>query len=493
MSEKKLSKKEIIRELWLRGNLSFKLHKVQKELYEKFYSSDPNSISVWLLARQSGKSVLLGLLALEQAIRTPNSIIKLVTDTKVHIESIFEPIFNQLLEDAPAEVIPEYDKKSYKYKFRNGSQIQLAGTDNKHYERLRGQKSQLILVDEAGFCNDLTEVVSSVLLPTTTHTGGKIVLASTPPLESDHDFYSFIEEAEQNNRLTKKTIFDNPLLSSDVVDNIVKQMGGRESERFRREYLVELIRDSSTTVIPEFDDTAEREIVVDSYPRPLYYDNYVAMDLGGKDLTVVAFGYYDFKNQKIVIEDEIVMDFRKPGSNIKTLTEQITQKESDLWMNIQTNEVKFPYSRVSDINPIVTQEILVQSNYEMNFQQARKDDKQAAINHLRNLIQSRQIVILSKCKTIIRHIKNVRWKSTNDKTKFARSTDDGHYDGVDATIYLVRSVQFNKNPYPANYRFEGKEHITFYPRTDQSSNGLMQSKETTNNLDVFKALFKKKV
>jgi len=48
----------------------------------------------------------------------------------------------------------------------------------------------------------------SILLPTTIHTKGKLILASTPPEEPDHDFIQFIEQAEQENCLTKKTLFE---------------------------------------------------------------------------------------------------------------------------------------------------------------------------------------------------------------------------------------------------------------------------------------------
>ena len=34
-----------------------------------------------------------------------------------------------------------------------------------------------------------------------------------------------------------------------------------------------------------------------------------------------------------------------------------------------------------------------------------------------------------------------------------RSPDDGHYDAVDALIYMIRSISFNKNPYPAHYGY----------------------------------------
>ena len=446
-SPKKVSKSAAIAELWNRGELSWKCHSVQKDMRSVFYNADDNATLVWLLARQSGKSVELAILALEQCLRKPNSIVKLLTDTKLHAQSIFDPIFKMLLEDCPEHLKPAYVESKFTYHFSNGSSIQLAGSDNKHYERLRGQKSDLVLVDEAGFCDNLKHIVKSVLLPTLTHTGGKIVLASTPPTDSDHDFYEFIEQAELNNTLTKKTIHDNPLLKGEQVQRIIKEMGGENSPQFRREYLCEVIREEENVLFPEFTPELEAEIVKE-WPKPPFYDTYVAMDLGYKDLTAVLFAYYDFKADKVIFEDEIVLSGKE--LQLPDLTERIIKKEADLWTNPLSNEVKIPNIRVSDINYIVTKEIARISNGDLIFDVAKKDDNEAALNKLRVMLANEQIIINPKCTTLIRHLKNVKWKSPNNRVLFGRSPDDGHYDAVDALKYLIRNINFNKNPYPAH-------------------------------------------
>jgi len=457
-----IDKREAYNELWRRGILHWKCHPLQKEMYDRFYAAEPNSTLVWLLARQTGKSYLLAILALEHALKKNDSIIKLVTDTKVHIQSIFEKVFLELLADCPEKIRPEFKSKYQTYFFPNGSQIQLAGTDNQNYEHLRGQKSVLVLVDEAGFCSDLNEVVKSVLFPTTTHTGGKIILSSTPPSDPEHEFIQFIEEAEMTGNIVRKTIYDNPLLTPEKIEQIKKQMGGEASERFRREYLCEMIKDPTLSVIPEFDDALEKEIVKE-WPRPPYFDSYEAMDIGGRDLTVVIFGYYDFRANKLVIEDELVIDFNKPDENIPKLTKGIEEKEKSLWTNQLTLETKPPYMRVSDINYIVVREILNASNNKVNFIPANKDDNQTAINNLRTMLSSRKIVINPRCKTLIRHLKNVKWDSKTNRIRFARSPDCGHYDAVDALKYFVRHVVYTKNPYPAHYDLNMKDLYVHNP------------------------------
>jgi hypothetical protein len=67
------------------------------------------------------------------------------------------------------------------------------------------------------------------------------------------------------------------------------------------------------------------------------------------------------------------------------------------------------------------------------------------------MINSNKIAINPKCTTLIRHLKNAKWASTTSKDTFARCPQGSHYDGVDACAYLVKAVDFKRNPYPKSY------------------------------------------
>lgn len=445
-----ITKAGVKAELWRRGILSWKLKPHQRELYDLYYNTD-EKIMVWLLGRRSGKSTILCLLAIESCIRTPNTIVKFVAPTKTQLQGYVRTLMRPLLEDCPNDIKPEFRSKDYSYIFKNGSEIHLAGSDNKHAEKLRGSSANLCLVDEAGSCDDLENTIKSILLPTTLTTNGKIILASTPPMHDDHDFLKFIEIAEANKTLIKKTIFDNTLLTQKQIDDEIELAGGVHTEYFRREYLCEIIRDSTTTIIPEFTEELQAKIVKE-WPRPPFFDWYASMDLGGAaDLTVVLFAYYDFRADKVIIEDELVIQAQEEDY-LPKLINGIKEKEFTLWHSPITNEVKIPYLRVSDINFIATSEIARQSaklGYPIVFSQARKDDRDTAINNLRLMLSSGKIIINPKCVSLIRHLKNGRWKP--NKKEFAHSQDNGHYDAIPAAYYLCRHVVFNKNPYPAGY------------------------------------------
>jgi len=440
--------------LWRRGVLSFKLHSGQMTLYDLFYGSK-NKVQTWLISRRFGKSFALCILALEQCIRVPNSTVKFLSPTMKQVNTNVRPLFKKILEDCPVDVCPQFAQKDYIYYFPNGSEIQLAGSDAGNAERLRGGDSSLAFIDEAGSCDNLEDTVKSILLPTTLMTNGKIILASTPPKEPDHEFLSFVEDAEIKGALIKKTIHDNPMLTKIQIKELFDELGGETSESSRRELLCEIIKDSKTTVIPEFTKELEEEIVMD-WKRPPHYDMYEGLDLGFKDLTVNILGYFDFRNNKIIIEDEVIVDFKEKNTTIETLVARVREKEHLHFFNHLTSEQKLPTKRISDLDYIAINEIKKASKYEMIFEPVKKDSLDAMINFLREKLKKKEIIINPRCVTLIRHLRNAKWKRT-DKSMMARSPDDSHYDALMALAYLIRGIDYRKNPFPAYYGNEQKD------------------------------------
>ena len=427
--------------------MKWKLHSLQKKIYDTFYTSD-RYISTLLISRQTGKSFLMCILAVEACLRKPNTIVKYACPKQKMVKTILKPIMRTILEDCPPEIKPEYKENDKIYLFPNGSEIQMAGTDNQNYDNIRGGKSDLWIVDEAGFCNELDTVVFSVLSPTTTTTKGRGILASTPdPDAPEHSFIKeFVEPAQSRGELFKYTIHDNPMLDESARNKIIAQYpGGEKNPKYRAEFLCEIIRNYENTVIPEFDDLTEKIIVTDQYVRPKYYDTYISMDIGGKDFTVALFAYYDFLRGKLVIEDEFVL---KDKQNSTKIVKGVKDTCAKLW------DEKPVYLRFADNNNIILLNDLSANG--LSFIPTRKDNKEAAINDVRIKVMDNQIIIHPRCITLIYHLKFATWAKKNDKSSgsykaFARSADGGHFDALDALIYLVRNVIYTKNPYPANY------------------------------------------
>lgn len=438
-----ISRKAAVEILWNRGNLDYKLDALQREMKANFIYSR-RKINTWLMSRRLGKSHTLCTLAIETCLKKPRSIVKYLSPEIRQTKTIINPIIRELIADAPANLKPEFKTQENLWRFPNGSEIHVAGSDKGGSEKLRGTASNLCIVDEAGFCDDLKYTVRTILLPTMVTTGGKLLLSSTPPRQSEHEFIEYVQAADIEGSLIKKTVYDCPRYSKEFIEaEILAQYKGPEDPDFKREYLVEMNRNEDFTVIPEFDDAAEIEIVKD-IPLPAHYDSYVSVDYGVRDLTVALFAYYDFKLAKLVIQDELIMNGVR--MNTKILAEEIRTKEANLWQDPYSGTPKPVYMRVSDNNLLLIQDL--SSIHNLFFTATDKHNKEGFLNQLRLMISDRKIIISPRCRTLIHHLKYASWDK--DRRKFKRLAGLGHADAVDALIYLIRNVVYSKNPYPNN-------------------------------------------
>jgi len=468
-----LNRSEAVTELWNRGVLKWKLHDGQKEIYNAIEESTVKTLVV-CSSRQLGKSYLLLTIATEICLQKPNAIVKYICPRQKQVKTILKPTMIEIMKDCPPELRPDLKINDAMYVFPNGSEIHMSGTDNGNHENIRGGKADLCVVDEAGFCNDLDYVIKSVLLPTTQHTNGKVILVSTPSKTPDHEFViKYMTPASYANNLIIKTIHDNPLLSKEQINEIIAEYpGGEENPEFRREYLCEVVIDEESAVIPEFTAPLQKEIIME-WEKPTFYDGYVAMDPGFRDLTAVLFAYYDFKNGKVIIEDELVMN--GPKMTTDYLAASILAKEAEVFKDELTHEAITPYLRVSDNNLILLNDL--QIKHKLTFLPTAKDDKWAAINNTRMMIAQGIVIINPRCKHLINHLKGATWDSR--KKSCVRSPDNGHYDCVDALIYLLRNVSLTKNPYPSNYGLGGPDFFDYH-----------QATEDTEITKVFKKIFR---
>lgn len=440
--------------LWQMGIVVWKLDVTQKLLYD-FYHHINHKVIVVNASRRLGKSFFLLTLALEQCLKFPKSIVKYIQPETGMIRKNLNPDFEQMLQDCPVEMRPKFHTQDNMWVFPNGSKIHLAGTDNGNYDKLRGGNAHLCLIDEAGFCTDLKHIINSILTPLTLLTKGRIVLSSTTPPTPDHEFNEYMEYAEKEGTLIRKTILDAvedhkqelyPRITEEIVADILKAYpGGVENQAFKTEYLCQKIYNSSDSVIPEFTEEVQRDTIVE-WPKPPFVNCYTAMDIGFTDLTVVLFGYWDYDNAVLVIQDEYVVN--GPTLTTSTLAEQIKKKEAELWTNKLTREFEAPYKRVSDNNLIVINDLTV--DHGLYFQATDKHDKLSYVSLLRTMIENREVIINPRCKTLIMHMRTGTWDKS--KKDFKRSADGGHYDALAALLYLSRNIDKTRNPYPNGYR-----------------------------------------
>lgn len=422
---------------WTFGLLSYKLDASQLSVYEQFYACTAPKF-VLNCSRRWGKSYLLCLIAIEMAIRNPGSQIRFAAPTARQCSTIVLPLFREILEDCPKHLAPEWHRADGVWRFHNHggaqlSEIHIVGCDNGGEERLRGTSADLWIVDEAGLVDQLDYLINDILMPQTLTTEGRGFIASTPPKTPAHPFADYCARALEQGAYAHRTIFDNPRLTPRMLARCQTEAGGTETTTWRREFLAQFVVDESRAVVPEFNPLVHmRERV-----RPKYFDAYVGMDLGFLDLTVVLFGYWDFKEAQLYIEDELALR----RANTQKLATDIQAKELALWGR------KAPYLRVSDVEHRTIADL--STLHGLKFIPTAKDDKETAVNAVRVAFQEGKILINPRCEVLKFHLETAIWSDTG--RSYARIRSDGkygHFDGVDALVYLWRSINYHRNPYP---------------------------------------------
>lgn len=432
---------------WQRGLLDYKLLPHQKDLFAILGTRNSRKICI-NSSRRFGKTTSLLIYAFKFGIKNPGSLIRFVAPTQKALRKNIFPIIKDILADCPVEFLPKWDTQNSCYVFPNGTEFHLYGTDSGQADSLRGQRTELAIIDEAAFVQDgtLRYIVQDVLLPQTLTCNGRIILASTPQkyqTQSGEEFRDFCNEAKMVDAYHTKTIYENTSLSEALIAEYCKESGGKHSITWRVEYCCEFIIDPEKRILPEW-DTAKH---VEDIPNPQmfgHYHKYVAMDLGVKrDFTVMLFGYYDFHKAKLVILDEHKMK----NMTSQELIDDMKAKEEFLFSN-------FPvYRRVADTdNPLLLNDMA--HIHGLPIIPTTKSTLETMVNELRIFIDAGKLVVHPRCKFLAGSLENAVWANNaagRMRKDFSRSPTYGHFDALAALMYLVRNVDVHSNPIPADH------------------------------------------
>jgi len=409
-------------------------------MIDKAFLASKSQLFVGNCSRQLGKTYWAVTKAVEQALKQPKSQIRYGAAFQSDLVEFIIPAFNKVMDDCPKGIKGKFKTKGNKFVFPNGSEVKLVGLD-RNPDGLRGNTLDLIILDECGFVNNLDYLYKSIIIPATTHRpNARIILISTPPSTPAHPFVDYCAKAELEQSYSMFTVHQNPMLDQAAIDRLMKESGGADSTTWRREYLCEFVTDSDLAIIPEWKDEYIQTIIPNEYYN--YYHKYVGMDLGTKDFTALVFGYYDFKNATLVIQDEMVMN--GPSMNTDKLVKAIRAKEDLVWQGAP------PFRRISDNNNLMLLQDM-SSLHNLHFSATNKDTLEAMINEVRIMVGAGRIIVDPKCKMMSGCLKYGVWNTK--KTQFARSGVYGHYDHLAALIYLVRNLAKHTNPIPVDHGF----------------------------------------
>lgn len=489
------------------GSLSWKLKDYQLPEYDDFCDWNTKRQSraylqwvkeidglydnLWLdeCGRRYGKTVKWLCIQYIDALRRPGFRGVIATPLRSSIGGIIVPLTKLIFADAPVKLFP-------RYKGSNGadheclyiealdSTIKLVGLD-KHPDATRGQFLDAAHITEAAFVKDLYELVTAVLMPQFRYRPWAwIALESSTAKAPDCDFNRvFREDAKLRGTYRMRTIRDNPELTEEEIETEERRSGGKDSHVCRRELYCEEVRDPDDMVIPEFDEEVH---VVAEWPTPDYAIAYEGFDPGLTDPCGLVGGYLDWAHQCFVIQfgwhrsnastGEVVATaqaferqfwgsgHRAPGERRRELSisdalvtgdgkvweapdEALTYWEEGEW-SLKPN----PYGRISDIANRFILDLNV--DYGMHIRPALKGpgSADADLQHLRTLFAARpariRIVRNGHTDGIIAQLRSGMWNTDDNghRTDWQRSKTLGHLDELAALKYLVRDINWQRNP-----------------------------------------------
>lgn len=333
-----------------------------------------------------------------------------------------------------------------KFVFSNGSFIKICGCNNNQFNNLRGNKSDTFIIDEARDVDDLNTVIKDIALPqllSSSYTNKRILIASTPPTSPDHPFKKHAEKAKARGAYSYYTIHDGWYTPEELIP-FIEESGGIESTTWKREYLAEFVTDETLQIIPEWDS---KQFIQD-VPKDDYFQFWricEGLDMGYRDFTAWIMGYYNFNEAKLIIEYEIAL--RENDFTTEALAKDIHKTEEEYKQNSNRHR------RIADCNNLNMLADLTRL-YKLPFQPVnKKHGKTWMVNQLRQLVKSGRLIIHPRCKMLIASLEFGIWKKGLEE--FDRSEELGHYDFIDALVYLVAvllpTVE-HLNPVPPLYK-----------------------------------------
>jgi hypothetical protein len=310
---------------WEAGDFTPYLHAKQLEAWEllwRWWQLDPTEQTQGQYARifglewgrRVGKSALctwalsrLGIL-LPPLIGRPAKL-RYTTMFQHSIDTIVGEVLRDVFRHAPASCQPMYHGKRGVqpaglyfplYGPMQGSYIAMAGLD-KNPHALRGQGCDGEVISEAGFIDDLEEMIEGVLYAQYQGRDWARMILETSAPDRLHTAWElkFLPDCKLRSAHHRATLDDNPRLAPKVREEFIRAAGGRGAVRCEREYYNVIAADMTLATFPELG----QQHMLDEYALPKHCLTFTALDPGHRHLFAVLFAVYDPARAGVVIVD----------------------------------------------------------------------------------------------------------------------------------------------------------------------------------------------
>jgi hypothetical protein len=458
----------------LAGDLTHLRTRTQREAHEQWLGS-ADRVFLVDCSRRWGKSWEAAFKTFETIQNVPRlygrkAIVRYCAPTKLAGRQFVMPVFDAVSSMVPESMRPRFDARDVCWRWPNGGICYLGSAESMgDAEAQVGTSCDLAVCDEAGKypMGILSHLIKSVYgWQFATTPNGRIFIPSTPPLTPAHDLKGIRDRCFQSGAYARYTIDQCDHISKadreQIVKDIFEQEGGETA--VQREAYCEYVTDETMAIIPEMRHATTVQTIggltipsiVETLTRPQFFDCYVIGDFGFNDLTIILFAYYDFKRALLCVEDELVFK-GKSGIDVARGT---MKKRAELWgldkrpvaqMADTTLQV------IADMAEATRNDLVAGKSGHCVFGAVEKTDADAALNTARAMISERRVRVDPRCRVLLDHLANGVW-ATGAKTTFARSAAFGHFDAIDAFKYLVRHVDWRRNPTPALHGLDPSTH-----------------------------------
>jgi hypothetical protein len=418
---------QIKSEAWILEDLRPLFRPWQLKAYNAWNDSikKGNKKFVIVASAGNGKSVMLFTLCCQFAMTHPKAEILYCAPAERSLSEFIRAVADVVLEHCPPDKLPHYISSDTTYRFPNGAHLTLRGLNMKSFQRRRGGKFTLAVIDEASTTDDLKEAVEHAIMPRVHKTGGHLLMSSTPSRNPMHDFESYCQEAEKGGYYFHADIYQSGKSPEEI--EAIKKDVGEDTIAWQVEYLAKRgLVESNRVIIPEFNPTIHIGKVQRSKVHK--YLNYMAvMDQAAGDDCAIVYGYWNPVIKKIVIEKELVV----PGAEVLPASFAKAIKKDLIDLDMKGTEMTF----LCDINEgIFIRELA--ANYDISFAKTSKTGGlDGMVKKTRQYFKDGKIIIDPSCEKLINSCQSGEWDK--NRKQFARTKKLAHLDVLAALIYLI--------------------------------------------------------
>lgn len=425
-----VTKRQLVHELWYRGNLTYKLDTLQIHMSETVHDNPGAKKVMTLSSRQIGKSFWSCVFALMYLIARSKKIARILAPTLKQASDIVRDNLLPILGDCPAGFVTRRASE-YRWDLANGSSLRLGALERAHVDSNRGGNASLVIYEECGFIgsDDFDYAVNSVIGPQLLRSNGREIFVSSPSEDPDHSLHTkILPTCESLGTAFRYTVYDSPSITPEMIEEAARRCGGYDSDAFQREYLAKIIRPSTKMVIPSFSEAQH----VSHFDAPLECFWTITSDWGGvRDFTVSLLHTYEFHTDTDLIWDEKVWPSNTPTDVIKRGLEE--------WE--RTFEI---HARWAD----VPGQLQVDLSHSLDYQIAlpQKSEWRASVNNMSVRFSQNRIKIHPRCTFLRKSCRAGMFNKTF--TDFGRENHNeiGHCDALAALMYAIR-CQNRSTPY----------------------------------------------